>query len=341
MKKLRIGFIGVGSIAQGRHIPAFLQLKDYCTLNAVSDKNIELAREVAEKNNIRYVSKSYQDILKHVDAVCICTPNKSHAEIAIEALHKGVHVFCEKPMAITARECQKMIEAAKINNKRLTIGYHYRYMKEAKLAKQLMENKEIGVPLVVRVKALRRRKIPGWGVFTSKEIQGGGSLIDYGCHLLDLALWLIGNPKQTKVVGSSYNAISRLSNQVNMWGKYNHEDFNVDDHVTAYIKFENNISLLFETSWAANIRHDEEHLSISGINGGVNIFPFEIYTTKYNMLLNSEPAWIPDYGEPRILQAQNFVEACLYDKELVVKPEEAAQVAQIIDAIYEDSILVE
>lgn len=77
---------------------------------------------------------------------------------------------------------------------------------------------EIGTPLVVRVKALRRRKVPGWGVFTNKELQGGGSLIDYGCHLLDLALWLIGNPKQTEVIGSVYNAVSKLPNQINMWG---------------------------------------------------------------------------------------------------------------------------
>ncbi|WP_369899594.1 Gfo/Idh/MocA family protein [Bacillus manliponensis] len=334
MKKLRIGMIGVGGIAQGRHIPAFLQLNEYCTITAVSDTNVERAKQVAETYNIPSVFETYEEVFKEVDAVCICTPNKFHAEISIAALQAGKHVLCEKPMALTATECEKMIETAKINDKKLAIAYHYRYMKESQIAKQMM-TEEIGTPLVVRVKALRRRKVPGWGVFTNKELQGGGSLIDYGCHLLDLALWLIGNPKQTEVTGSVYNAISKLPNQVNTWGKYDYKTFQVDDHVTAYIKFENGVSLLFETSWAANIKDDEEHISISGVNGGINVFPIELYTTKHNMLLNSEPVWIADDEEPGVLQAENFVKACLYDEELIVKPEEAMQVSQIMDAIYE------
>ncbi|RAN89028.1 dehydrogenase [Bacillus sp. SRB_28] len=336
VKKLRIGIIGAGGIAQGRHIPAFVKLHEYCTITAIHDRNIERAKQIAETYNIPYVFETYEEVFKEVDAVCICTPNKFHAEISIAALQAGKHVLCEKPMALTAAECEKMIESAKNSGKKLTIAYHYRYMKESQVAKQMMIG-EIGTPLVVRVKALRRRKVPGWGVFTNKELQGGGSLIDYGCHLLDLALWLIGNPKQTEVIGSVYNAVSKLPNQVNMWGKYDYKTFQVDDHVTAYIKFENGASLLFEASWAANIKNDEEYLSISGVNGGINVFPIELYTIKHNMILNSEPVWIANNGDPGILQAENFVKACLYDEELIVKSEESLQVSQIIDAIYESS----
>ncbi|WP_441296826.1 Gfo/Idh/MocA family protein [Bacillus sp. K2I17] len=325
MIKLRIGIIGAGGIAQNRHIPAFVKLHQYCTITAIHDRNIEHAKQIAETYNIPYVFETYEEVFKEVDAVCICTPNKFHAEISIAALQAGKHVLCEK-----------MIESAKNNGKKLAIAYHYRYMKESQVAKQMMIG-EIGTPLVIRVKALRRRKVPGWGVFTNKELQGGGSLIDYGCHLLDLALWLIGNPKQTEVIGSVYNAVSKLPNQVNMWGKYDYKTFQVDDHVTAYIKFENGASLLFETSWAANIKNDEEHVSISGVNGGINVFPIELYTIKHNMILNSEPVWIANDGDPGILQAENFVKACLYDEELIVKPEESLQVSQIIDAIYESS----
>ena len=332
MNKLRIGIIGVGGIAQGRHIPAFLQLNDSCEITALSDVNIDRARETAEKYNIPHVFEDYHELFSEVDAVCICTPNKFHAEITIAAFEAGVHVLCEKPMALRAEECEAMVTASKKADKVLAIAYHYRFMKEAQAAKKAM--REVGTPLVVRVQALRRRKVPGWGVFTNKDLQGGGSLIDYGCHLLDLALWLMGNPNHLTVTGTAYNALSKIPDQVNQWGSFNHETFNVDDHVTAYIQFENGASMLFETSWAANIKDDAEHLSISGVDGGLSVFPFELYTTKNGMLLNSEAAWLPGEEEPGLSQAKNFIHTCLGKEELVVKPEEALQVSQIIDRIY-------
>ncbi|RBW70891.1 Gfo/Idh/MocA family protein [Bacillus taeanensis] len=337
MSKLRLGIIGVGGIAQDRHIPAFLQLKDNVTIAALSDVNLERAKEAAAKFDIPHVFENYEEMFNEVDAVCICTPNKFHAEISITALQSGVHVLCEKPMALSAEECEAMLEASKKADKVLAIAYHYRFMKEAQAAKRMITNKEIGTPLVVRVQALRRRKVPGWGVFTNKELQGGGSLIDYGCHLLDLALWLMGNPKHVEVTGTAYNALSKTPNQVNLWGAFDHQTFNVDDHVTAYIKFENGASLLLETSWAANIKDDAEHLSISGVDGGLDLFPFQLYQAKNGMLINSEAAWIPGEDNPGVPQARNFVQACLGKEELIVKPEEAMQVSEIIDAIYESS----
>ncbi|CAH0344196.1 Gfo/Idh/MocA family oxidoreductase [Bacillus sp. CECT 9360] len=334
MTALRIGIIGVGGIAQTRHIPAFLELHDQCTITALSDVNIGRAKETAEKYKIPHVFENYHDLFSKVDAVCICTPNKFHAEISIAALEAGVHVLCEKPMAMNLAECEVMLSASIKADKVLAIAYHYRFMKEAQAAKKAMQ--EIGTPLVTRVQALRRRKVPGWGVFTNKELQGGGSLIDYGCHLLDLALWLTGNPKPISIHGSTYNRLSKTTNQINIWGDYDHDTFDVDDHVTAYIKFENGASMLFETSWAANIKDDQEHVSISGTDGGLSVFPFELYTVKNGMLLNSEAAWLPGNEDFGLSQAQNFVDACLGKAGLIVQPQEALQVSQIIEAIYEN-----
>ncbi|MBS4174892.1 Gfo/Idh/MocA family oxidoreductase [Bacillus sp. FJAT-49736] len=337
MSKLRIGIIGAGGIAVGRHIPAFAQLKDEVTITALSDVNLERARNVAEEFNIPYAYENYRDMLSRVDAVVICTPNKFHSEITVCALEAGVHVLCEKPMAMTAAECQVMINAAKKANKVLSVGFHYRYMKESQAAKKIMAANEIGNPLVVRVQALRRRKVPGWGVFTNKELQGGGSLIDYGCHLLDLSLWLIGNPRPVEVTGTAYNTLSTQPGQVNQWGSFDHETFNVDDHVTGYIRFENGASLLLEASWAANIIEDKESVSISGDQGGLEVFPLKLNYAKHGMLFNSEAAWIPSEEDPGVSQARNFTDACLKGAELVVKPEEALFVSQIMEALYKSS----
>lgn len=334
MNKLRMGIIGTGGIARGRHIPAYQKISHLVSLDAVCDVNIEAAKSTAEEFGIEKVFSDYRELFKEVEAVTICTPNKFHAEITVAALEAGVHVLCEKPMAMNAEESAVMIDAAKKSGKVLSIGFHYRFTKDAQAAKKVMLENEIGTPIVARAHALRRRKVPSWGVFTNKELQGGGSLIDWGCHFLDLSLWLMGNPKAVEVVGQSYNHLSRMPDQVNEWGSFNHETFDVDDHVTAYIRFENGATMLFETSWAANIRKQSEGVSISGEKGGIDLFPFELNQAKHGMLMNSKADWIPGEEDPGVSQVTNFVEACLGKAELVVKPEEAMQVSQIIDAIY-------
>lgn len=335
--KLKMGIIGVGGIAQGRHIPTYLKLSEQVEITAISDVNLERAKEVAAKFNINQIYTDYNELFSDVDAVTICTPNKFHAEITVAALEAGVHVLCEKPMAMSVEECQEMVDAAKASGKMLSIAYHYRFMKNSQAAKNMMLADEIGKPLVTRVQALRRRKVPGWGVFTNKELQGGGSLIDYGCHLLDLSLWLMGNPKPVEVSGTTYNVLSKSPDQVNQWGQFNHETFDVDDHVTAYVKFDNGASMLLETSWAANIKSDSEHLSISGAKGGLEVFPFQMFKADNGMLLDTEAAWIPGEEDPSVPQALNFINACLGKEELVVSPEQAFQTSQIIEAIYKSS----
>lgn len=337
MSKLRLGVIGVGGIAVNRHIPAFLKLEEDVTIVAVSDINLEQATSVAADFDIPHAYENYNEMLPEVDAVVICTPNKFHSEISVAALNAGVHVLCEKPMAMSVAECQAMIDAAKKAEKKISIGFHYRFMKESQAAKKVVEANEIGKPLVVRIQALRRRKVPGWGVFTNKTLQGGGSLIDYGCHLLDLSLWLMGNPQPVEVTGTTYNTLSKQSGQVNQWGDFNHETFNVDDHVTGYVRFENGVSMLLEVSWSANIEDDKESVSISGDQGGLEVFPFKLNYAKHGMLFNSEATWVPGTEDPGYLQAKNFVDVCLNRAEQVVKPEEALHVSQIMEAIYKSS----
>ncbi|WP_087972517.1 Gfo/Idh/MocA family protein [Oceanobacillus rekensis] len=335
MVKLKMGIIGVGGIAQSRHIPAYLKFLEKVELVAVQDVNLVRAKEAAKTFNISRVYTDYRELFQAVDAVTICTPNKFHAEISIAALEAGVHVFCEKPMAITAAECVSMLAASRKANKILSIAYHYRFMEASIVAKKAMQ--DIGEPLVTRVQALRRRKVPGWGVFTNKEMQGGGSLIDWGCHFLDLSLWLLDGPQPVEVMGTVYNRLSKTPNQLNDWGFIDYEAFNVDDHVSAYIKFENSSSMLFECSWAANIKDDSTHVSISGTKSGLSVFPFEIYQPKYGKMMTTEAMMEEDPKQVGILQATNFVESCLGEAELISKPEEALKVTKLMEAIYESS----
>lgn len=335
MGKLQIGIIGAGGIAQGRHLPAFQQIENV-HVAAVFDTDLSKAGAAAEAFDIPAVYATVEELLVHVDAVVICTPNKFHAELAVQALEAGVHVLCEKPMAMTTAECQDMIDASRRSGTVLTIGYHYRYMKESRTARQMVEEGEIGDPLVVRLQAMRRRKVPGWGVFTNKDLQGGGSLIDYGCHLLDLALWLLDDPQPVEVNGRTYDRLSKTPGQINEWGTIDAESFSVEDHVTGYITFDNGMTLLLESSWAANIKEDKEELSISGVDGGLQVFPLELYQSKFGSMMSAEPH-LTSFEREDVLQAKNFTEACLGHAEVVVKPEQALRVTRIIEAVYESS----
>ncbi|WP_323703779.1 Gfo/Idh/MocA family oxidoreductase [Mammaliicoccus sp. Dog046] len=337
MNKLKVGFIGVGGIAQSRHIPAFKQLDHLVDIVGVFDINQEQSSQVASTFNIPNVYDTYQQVFNDVDAVVICTPNKFHAEMSVAALNAGIHVFCEKPMAMNQEECDKMIEAANTSGKLLAIGYHYRFTDAAILANRAIDDDVVGDPLVTRVRALRRRKVPGWGVFTNKELQGGGSLIDYGCHLLDLAMWLLKDRQPVEVLGKTYNRLSKTPGQINDWGTFNHETFEVDDHVSTFITFDDGSTMQFECSWSANIKEDQIHLSISGVGGGLNVYPFEIYQSKMGTFFNEQAD--AEHNEDVAAQRQtlNFVNSCLGNETLVVQPEQARQVSTLIDAIYRSS----
>lgn len=336
MTKIKIGVLGTGEIAKGRHIPAFNHVKE-ASIIAVMDINEERARDVANTFNIEHVCTDLGDMLEKIDALLITTPNKFHAPAAIQALNAGVHVMCEKPMALNTKECEEMIAAAEKSCKVLTIAYHYRFMKEARAAKRIVNSGEIGEPLVIRIKAMRRRKVPGWGVFTNRDLQGGGALIDYGCHLLDLALWLTGGSKPTEVSGTTYNHVSMQTDLVNEWGTINPATFEVEDHATAFIRLENGATVMLETSWAANILQDEETISISGTKGGLDVFPLRINKTENGVLLNSDVTWIPEEKPFDILQAEHFIQCCLGDCVPLFDAYESMFVSSIMESVYESA----
>ncbi|MBI5974848.1 Gfo/Idh/MocA family protein [Staphylococcus canis] len=336
MEKVKVGIVGVGGIAQDRHIPLLME-HPQAEVTTLFDVRLDLAEQVAQTFNIAHVATSYDTLFDQVDAVVICTPNKFHSEIAIAALNAGVHVLCEKPMAISKKECDDMIEAAKKHHKILTVAYHYRFTDVAIEAKRRIDEGVVGSPVVSRIQALRHRKVPGWGVFTNKALQGGGCLIDYGCHVLDLVLWLLQITQPTEVSGRTYNKLSKQPHQINDWGEFDHETFNVEDHATSYIVFDNDATLQFECSWAANINSDKLDISISGEKGGLQLFPFEVYEPRNGEYLIHQQDITLNEDKAAERQTDNFIKSCLGIETPVVKMEEARRVSQIIEAIYESN----
>ena len=206
-RKFRIGIIGCGGIANSKHMPSLTRQP-----NAELVAFCDIIEERAQKACAEYgaegakVYTDYKELLKDetIDIVHVCTPNREHSFITVDALEAGKHVMCEKPMAINGEEAQKMLDAAKRTGKKLSIGYQNRYRPDSWYLKRACEADELGEIYYAKAHAVRRRGVPTWGVFIDEYEQGGGPLIDIGTHALDLTLWMMDNYKPKLVVGSVF-----------------------------------------------------------------------------------------------------------------------------------------
>lgn len=335
-KPLRIGIIGVGGIAQGAHIPGYKELGDQVKLVACADVNVERARQVAERFGIDTAYEDYREMLEkeELDAVSVCTPNKFHAPATVAALEAGCHVLCEKPPALSAAEARLMVDTAAQVGKVLTFGLHYRFTTEVRAAKRLIDGGELGHIYAARVDAIRRRGIPGWGVFTNKELQGGGPVIDIGVHMLDTCLYLMGYPRPVQVLAKTYQEIGNRPG-VGAMGQWDWENFEVEDLAMAMIKFDNGATILLESSFAQNVDVMERmNVRLSGREGGINLFPLKVSKEMHGGLYDATPAWLPRVDRPHAESVKHFVAACRGEHEPMVLPQEAVRLQQILDAIY-------
>ncbi|MFC5704102.1 Gfo/Idh/MocA family protein [Cohnella faecalis] len=353
--KLQIGFIGCGGIAHQKHFPSLQQLGQLCDLVAFCDIVEERAVQSAAKYGTPD-AKAYTDYLamltdESLDVVHILTPNVMHGEMTVAALEHGKHVMCEKPMAHTSADALKMIEAARKSGKKLTIGYQNRFREDAIIAHKASSAGELGEIYFAKAHAVRRRAVPTWGVFTDKKLQGGGPLIDIGTHALDLALWIMDNYKPVSVTGSAFYKLKDKF-EGNMFGPWNPATFDVEDSAFGFIKMDNGATIYLESSWALNTTDTREaSVTLCGTEGGAEMsgrasggIQLTFNSAKHGSLFDESPqlqggiAYFNGAKETDgTREARHWLEAILNDSELIVKPEQALVVTQILEAIYESA----
>ncbi|MBQ9703935.1 MAG: Gfo/Idh/MocA family oxidoreductase, partial [Clostridia bacterium] len=260
-KKLRIGIIGCGGIANSKHMPSLAKLDNvemvaFCDI--IEERAVSAAKRFGIEGSKSYVD--YKELLKDetIDVVHVCTPNRSHSFITVDALEAGKHVMCEKPMAINSVEAKKMVDAANRTGKMLTIGYQNRQRKDAKYLKAEADAGVFGDIYYAKATALRRRAVPTWGVFINEYEQGGGPLIDIGTHALDLTLWTMDNYKPKYCVGTTYHKLNSQTESANVFGQWKPEEFTVEDSAFGFIVMENGATINLESAWAINMTDTKE-----------------------------------------------------------------------------------
>ena len=349
MKKIiRVGIIGCGGIANGKHMPSLKKVPD-CEMVAFCD----ILPERAEKAAAEYGAKGartytdYKELLqdKSIDVVHVCTPNRSHSFITVDALEAGKHVMCEKPMAINSAEARKMLEAARRTGKKLSIGYQNRFRDDSLYMKNEAEQGTFGEIYYAKATAIRRRAVPTWGVFLNEYEQGGGPLIDIGTHALDLTLWMMNNYRPKYCVGTTYHKLNRDTDQANAWGNWDPEKFTVEDSAFGFVVMENGATIVLESAWALNTLDVREAVtSVSGTKAGADmndglringIRGGRQYVLRPSFEAGGAAFYDGVGGEsPADREERSWIEAVRNDTTPVTLPEQAYCVTRILEGIY-------
>ncbi len=332
--KVRCGVIGLG---MGRgHIRGY-QSHPGAEMVAFADSDpARLAAAVTEFPGAHgYATAEEMLARESLDVVSVATPNKFHKPLTLAALAAGCHVLCEKPMAMSAAEGRAMVAAARKAKRRLMINFSYRFTEQAWALKQQVDTGILGEVYYGRTVWHRRRGLPGFGGwFGQKALSGGGPLIDLGVHRLDLALWLMGYPQPTWVMGGAWDPIaSRLA-------KEQGKAYDCEDLACGMIRFANGAMLEVEASWAANIAERElMETRLLGTQAGlVQRNRNETYEFEAEIYLERNGAQYDLKLHPPVPGATSayyhFVDAIVHDKPHQATGEEGLIVMTILDAIY-------
>lgn len=344
-KKIKVGLIGLGGICNAGHMPSYEKM-DNVEVAAICDILPERIENFKNKYSLDVPSfTDYKDLLnmKDLDFVDICTPNYLHSIISVEALEHGLHVFCEKPDAISVEEAIRMKNASEKYNKQLMVVRNNRHKGVSKYLKKYIEDGKMGDIYCGRCGWQRRRGIPGkGGWFTTKAQSGGGPLIDLGVHMIDLAIWLMGNPKPISVSGCTYNkfADTNVSDSIhsNFGDKKENGIFDVEDLAMGFIKFDNGACLQFEFSWASNIEKESNFVELRGTKSGARLEGknLSIFTETNGYLENINPI-ISDDGNYHAENIKHFINVITNGEKADFEPIQGVNMIKILSAIYESA----
>ena len=362
-RKLRVAIIGCGGIAQ-THLKAH---KENPAVEVVAGVDIRADRLAvmrdkwgvpesalfgADLASGKTLSETaWRDMLRKmgdkIDAVDVCTPNGWHCQPVVDCCRAGKHAFVEKPMAMAVAEGRRMVAAAKAGGVKLSVGFQQRYRPAFE---SLVEARDAGVfgdILFVKVRRLRRRGIPNWGVFGRKELQGGGPVIDVGVHYIECAYEFMGCPKPVAASAMTWRYLGNREEATHVrcpWPGWDWKTYTVEDLAVGQVRFDNRAIMQIETSFAAHVKeNDVAEFSAMGTKGGCQFPTGEIFTDQNGTMVNVAPAYLDPAGDGWdalfTRKLGNWVDGCLRGTELGASGEDGLNVQRILNGLYDSAAL--
>ena len=284
-RKLRIGIIGTGGIA-GSHIASYKKQPDVEVV-AGADLIPGKAEKFYKDNEVE--AKAFTDYKEmidtmNLDAVSVCTYNRTHAECTIYALKHGLPVLLEKPMTVTLDEAIAIREAEKKSGKIVSVGFQPRFDANMQMIKKIVQSGELGRIYYVQTGGGRRHGIPvSWSeTFIENDKAGLGALGDIGCYSIDLVMNALGNPKPLTVTGTATDYFGTTPEAYSQVGKPEcAKKFSVDDFASAYIRLEGGIILDFRIAWYMHLDTPGDTI-IMGTKGSLRIPSTDCWNGSFN-----------------------------------------------------------
>jgi predicted dehydrogenase len=338
--KLRVGIVGVGGIGRDQHLPGWAKVP-FAEVVAAADVSEEaLQRSCAFLPQ----SRQFRDwhglvALEELDVVDICTPNRTHAPIALAALKAGKHVLCEKPLATTAREVGDLVEASRRSCRLVMAGQNLRFDPSCQQFKALIDAGLMGQIYYTRALWLRRRLLPPRATFTERRLSGGGAALDIGVHVLDLAYWFMGAPEPVSVSACAEARLAKRSDLGGTWGDWDRGRLDVEDFAVGFVRFANGAALMLETSWLS-FQPEKELVRVQcfGDRAGF-IWPDGVVVGETNRvpweLRPGEPVKVVPHHE----EILRFAEAVRDGTPSPIPVEESLAVIRILEGVYRSAEL--
>ncbi len=342
-----IAVIGCGRIAANAHFPALTKM-DTVRIKYACDIILSKAeaKQAEYPEKIEQVTADYKAVLAdpEVQAVYVLTPNYAHYVITMDALRAGKHVFCEKPITVSYDLCVEMAKEAEKQNRMLMIGVCNRYHRSVEMLEQMNREGAFGHIYHIYCSFRSYRSIPGLGGdFTTKSQSGGGVLIDWGVHFLDLILYILGDAALKTVTCDAYSEMAKnMKDYVyrSMWAEdtANMDGTNdVDDFITGHIRTDK-ASISFNGAWAQNIDQEEMFIDFLGDKGGARLSyggKFRFYTTRDGELVTDAP----EYSIPNMYECENaaFIDSVITGKHTRSDVTEVLKTAKLLEVLYESA----
>ena len=310
--KMKVAIIGCGTIANNAHIPAYINNQD-AEIKYFCDIIPERAEAAVSKYGLGTAITDYHTAIEdpEITAISVCTPNYCHQTITIDALRAGKHVLCEKPAARTYAEAKQMQEVQHETGKTLNIGVVNRFNTNVNRMKALIDSGELGEIYHVYASFRSHRSIPGLGgAFTTKDVAGGGVLIDWGVHFLDIIMYCCSDPTPTSASSETFSKLGspiEYYKYVDMWAGPPVKDgiFDVEESITGLVRTTGPV-ITFNGAWAQNIGENEMFIDFMGTKGGIRLkygADFTLYSTKGDALTETK------FSAPGSNHFQNEIDA--------------------------------
>jgi len=277
MKKVRYAVVGLGSITQGALVPGFQDAGNSeltALVTSDTEKREELAKRYGIEPQFAYSYEQYDECLKSgaVDAVYIGLPNHMHCDYTIRAAKAGIHVLCEKPMAVDERECERMMAACEESNTKLMIGYRLHFEEANLEAVRIASSGQLG-DLRIFFSAFTQQVIPGNVRLEEPEDRGGGSVYDMGVYCINAARYLFRDEPIEVAAVSASSADTRFQKSAEM--------------TTATLRFPHDRLASFTTSFGAAALSE---FTLLGTRGWIRLSPAYDYQKplRYELMVDGQ-----------------------------------------------------